>query len=231
MATAVPADGVEASDEADSSLPFYDIVLVGEEGVGKTSIYKRLESNTFIEGTMSTLGVDHFDRTHELSNGEKVRVRLWDTAGAERYRAMTRSYYKNAKAVVFVYSLDKSSSLTCLTFWIEDATAYAPKDALWVFVCNKTDLPLEDQVVFDHDIEAFFENQFDGVTKEGRPQPLRRKTSAKTGDGVLEALQAVLHKLSQKPRLDSQLSTGTNPLTPSVRVDRHEPPKEKPCPC
>lgn len=236
MATAVPADTTPDSETDQYQLPFYDIVLVGEENVGKTSIYKRLENNTFSDGTISTLGVDNFERTYTLRDGRQVQVRLWDTAGAERYRAMTRSYYKNAKAVVFVYSMDKSSSLTCLNFWIEDASAYAPRDALWVFVCNKIDLPGEDQVLFEGDIQSFFHSQMDTLMKDGRPAPLRWCTSAKTSEGVNEALAETLTRIAESKEAPTKAvkEPEGSLLTPSVKLDHpssSQPTQRSGCPC
>ncbi|XP_065183528.1 ras-related protein RabC-like [Sycon ciliatum] len=193
----------------DLHCPKYKVILVGEEGVGKTSIFRRLKDGTFQEGTVTTLGLDEFSATRELGNsGSLVRLHLWDTAGSERFRAMTKSYYHSANAVVFVFSLDRSASLISLKYWIDDAKALAPQNALHIFVCNKIDLADEEQVIYENEIGAFFASP--GLSSENL-----YRTSAKENTGIQEVIDAVLMKLDQC----SQSSSHT---AGAIRMDSQE---------
>lgn len=71
-----------------------------------------------------------------------IQLSIWDTAGVERFRTLTRNYYRNAHAAVFVYSVSEASSLHYLAQWIKDAQNFAP-NATRMLLGNKTDLEPE----------------------------------------------------------------------------------------
>nr|ABD65451.1 Rab-like5 [Suberites domuncula] len=118
-------------------------ILLGDYGVGKTSFFRRTnESDLLIRSTdswderMPSLSVDKCSKTVIASNNKPVQIDLWDTAGAERYRTLTLTYYRNVSAVIFMYRTDQPSSLANMRLWIADAKTYIPSDTALVLLGN-----------------------------------------------------------------------------------------------
>lgn len=100
----------------------YKIITLGDSGVGKTSIIRRYVFKEFDINTMSTLGLNFAFKEVTLKNGPKIKIKLIDTAGQEKYRSLSRSYIKNAEGVIFVFSyhdsLDKNT-FDHISQWVE----------------------------------------------------------------------------------------------------------------
>lgn len=126
-----------------------------------------------------------------------LQMDLWDTAGSEKFRTLTSNYYHGAKACVYIYDHADSSTLYSLAAWLADAQKFA-KDHLCFLVGNKTDL--EDDVDVEKQTAETFQKE------KGFIQ--RFEMSAKTGNGVREAFQAIADQLVKKyaPGTDSQSS-------------------------
>ncbi|XP_019636851.1 PREDICTED: ras-related protein Rab-18-like, partial [Branchiostoma belcheri] len=99
--------------------PTFKLVLLGEVGVGKTSLFLRLKDGTFLEDSHASIGVDCCETAVSVE-GEEVRLCVWDTAGVERFRTLTQGYYRHADAVLLVYSLPDSATLRMLTSWVRE---------------------------------------------------------------------------------------------------------------
>ena len=95
----------------------YKIITLGDSGVGKTSILKRYIHNKFEEENMSTIGLSLAFKEITLKNNTKIILKLIDTAGQERYRALTRTYYKNADGALFVFAHDDKESFEHIENW------------------------------------------------------------------------------------------------------------------
>jgi len=114
------------------------VVLIGDSGVGKTTMLQRLTENSYMEGIPSTVGVDFKVFDLEI-NARVVKVQLWDTAGQERFRGVTRSYYRNMDVVLFVYALNNAESFERLSFWISDTEPHRREDCEIIVVGCKSD--------------------------------------------------------------------------------------------
>jgi len=97
----------------------FKIITVGDSGVGKTSILRRYVFNTFDPDNMSTLGVNFSFKLIELKKGKKIKLKLIDTAGQERYRSLSQSYLKNADAALFVFGFNNESSFEHINEWVK----------------------------------------------------------------------------------------------------------------
>ena len=115
----------------DKNLPEFRIIALGDSGVGKTSIFKRYANNKFDEDTLSTIGLAFANKELTLKNKEKVSLKLVDTGGQEKYKAITKSYYKNANGVLFVFSHIDKDSFDHIKEWIK----------LFDENCNDKDIP------------------------------------------------------------------------------------------
>ena len=96
----------------------FKIITVGESGVGKTSIFRRYVYSSFDENTLTTLGLQFFFKDVILSNNQKIKLKLIDTAGEEKYRSLSKSYFKNADVALFVFALDNPDSFEHINDWI-----------------------------------------------------------------------------------------------------------------
>ena len=96
----------------------FSIITLGECGVGKTAIIKRFVDDKF-EDQESTTGVNYSYKEMLINKKDKIILRLVDTTGQEKFRALTKSYFKNADAVLFVFSLDNKDTFYTITDWME----------------------------------------------------------------------------------------------------------------
>ena len=88
------------------------VVLLGESGVGKTCIISRYTNNTFEENIMSTTGASYCGKamTFDEYGGKTIKFEIWDTAGQEKYRALTKIFYKDAAVAILVYDITRRKS-------------------------------------------------------------------------------------------------------------------------
>lgn len=118
-------------------------VLIGESGVGKSSLLRRFVDDTFSASFIATIGIDFKVKTVTLSQNDqkfKVKVQVWDTAGQERFRTITNAYYRGAEAVVLVYDVTDKHSFNKLSYWMDEVTEHTTnRNPIKVVVGNKTD--------------------------------------------------------------------------------------------
>ena len=96
------------------------VVLLGESGVGKTCIIARFINNTFEENLISTTGASYAGKTMTFDDygGKSIKFEIWDTAGQEKYRSLTKIFYKDAKIIIFVYDITTEYSFNALKeYW------------------------------------------------------------------------------------------------------------------
>jgi small GTP-binding protein len=114
-------------------MDIYKIIIIGDSSTGKTSLLKRYVDNEF-EDTISTIGVDFRIKTEN-----DVKLQLWTTCGQERFRAFSRSYYRNADAAIILYDITNKESFEHLLSWLEEAEVYSHINVLKVLVGSKLD--------------------------------------------------------------------------------------------
>ncbi|KAJ5070763.1 ras-related protein rab-1a [Anaeramoeba ignava] len=116
-----------------------NIVLIGDSGVGKTSLLIRYFDGTFTEPYNTTIGVEFKIKTIEMN--EKIyKFLVWDTAGAERFRAVTRSYYRGAHGIMVIYDVTNQDSFDNLKIWIQQIQAFANDNVNIMLIGAKSDL-------------------------------------------------------------------------------------------
>lgn len=117
------------------------IVVLGSQGVGKTSLVHRYVKNAFTPPTtQSTIGASFLTkRVVDIDTSTVVRLQIWDTAGQERYRAITSAYYRGAVGALLVYDISKSLSFENVTRWLKELQGHADSNIVIMLVGNKTD--------------------------------------------------------------------------------------------
>ena len=129
------------------------IILVGESGVGKTSIISRY-LNMYQEKTESTLGA-YFSNKTIIVDGYKINFEIWDTAGQEQYRSINNLFYKDAHICILVYDITNKTSFNCLRdYWYEAVLLHGRQDIIFGIAGNKSDL-YEDEEVNEKEVEEF----------------------------------------------------------------------------
>lgn len=115
------------------------IIMLGDAGVGKTSLLSRFVEERFVDGQEALRGQDVLVKIVQQQNN-RIRLQLWDTGGQERFRSVTSSYYRGAAGIVLVFDLTDRLTYHELSVWYNDIIRYA--DAVSVMVIgNKLDLP------------------------------------------------------------------------------------------
>jgi small GTP-binding protein len=116
------------------------IVLIGDSSVGKTNLLLRLCRDVFSPNTISTVGVEYGKKKFTIEN-KIVNLQICDTAGQEKYKAISTSFFRNAKGALVVYDITQRSTFELVDRWIDDFRKVAPDDSFITIVGNKTDLP------------------------------------------------------------------------------------------
>ena len=125
--------------EEDEYIPC-KIVLLGETGVGKTSIITRYISGLFSQVVMTSTGSSFVSKKIELDNNKKVKLQIWDTAGQEKYRSLAKIFYQNASAAVLVYDITLKKSFEQLKeYWSKEIKTNSPEDIILAIAANKSD--------------------------------------------------------------------------------------------
>ena len=117
----------------------FKYIIIGDAAVGKSNLLLRFAQNDFKSEYQLTIGVEFGAKNIEINN-KKYRLQIWDTAGQENYRSITRAYYKNSVCAVLVYDITNRDSFEHISSWIEDCLSQSPKTVFMVLVGNKSDL-------------------------------------------------------------------------------------------
>ena len=132
--------------------PDYDylfkILLIGNSGVGKSSLLLRFSDDTFTGNFMPTIGVDFKIRTLEV-DGKTIKLQIWDTAGQERFKTITNSYYKGAHGIIVTYDVTDKESYKNIDNWMNEVEKHASDNVSRILVGNKSDLEDSRQVSYD----------------------------------------------------------------------------------
>jgi len=133
------------TDDSDNYKQLYKIIIIGDSGVGKSNILGRYLHNEFKHDTKSTVGVEFGSKQLKV-DGINIKLQIWDTAGEERYRAITSAYYKGSKGCFIVYDITSEISFENVEKWYEEIRKSAEKEISVILVGNKCDLENERKV-------------------------------------------------------------------------------------
>ncbi|KAF4076368.1 hypothetical protein AMELA_G00213540 [Ameiurus melas] len=173
----------------DDVLTTLKILIIGESGVGKSSLLLRFTDDTFDPELSATIGVDFKVKTITV-DGNRAKLAIWDTAGQERFRTLTPSYYRGAQGVILVYDVTKRDSFTKLENWLSELETYCTRnDLVKMLIGNKID---KDNREMDRN---------EGLKFARKHSMLFIEASAKTRDGVQCAFEELVEKILQTPGL------------------------------
>jgi len=191
----------------DPVLTTLKLLIIGESGVGKSSLLLRFTDDAFDPEQAATIGVDFKVKTVKVNHGDRVKLAIWDTAGQERFRTLTPSYYRGGQGVIVVYDVTNRDSFSKVENWLTELETYSTNlDLVKMLVGNKCDL----------------ESQGERSVAKEEGQKLARKhqmmfieASAKTREGVACAFEELVEKIIQTPQL---WETATHPKKSSHKL-------------
>ena len=176
----------------------FKILLIGDAGVGKSSILLRFTDDAFEEHLASTIGVDFKVKTVQLG-GKTVKLTIWDTAGQERFRTLTSSYYRGCHGIILVFDVNERSSFDNLKQWLDELELYSTTaHSSKLLVGNKIDL--EDRQVTEQEATDFARQQ----------AMMYLECSARTRVGIRQAFEEVVLKILDTPALLEAMGRGAN---------------------
>uniref|UniRef100_UPI00398E533D ras-related protein Rab-25-like n=1 Tax=Pristiophorus japonicus TaxID=55135 RepID=UPI00398E533D len=189
-----------SSAEEDYSFVF-KVVLIGESGVGKSNLLSRFTRNEFNHDSRTTIGVEFSTRSVTV-NGVTVKTQIWDTAGLERYRAITSAYYRGAVGALLVYDISKHLTYESVERWLNELLDHADNSLVVMLVGNKTDLS-EIRAVPMEEAKSFAEKH----------KMLFMETSALDSTNVEPAFQTVITEIFHRRSQNRGNKQGTNSVS------------------
>ena len=191
------------------------IVVVGDSGVGKTCMLIRFVRDIFDEESQPTLGVEFLTKIVQTEQ-HRIQLQLWDTAGQELFRSVTRGYYRGSAGALLVFDLTNRDSFDNIERWLRDIRDVARSDVVTLLIGNKSDLSERRQVSYE-EAESF--------AKAHAMQYF--ETSAKTGENITKTIDACVAVI------EKNVDDGAYEVAPNNdNVDFHqEETKQSSCSC
>eukprot|EP00998_Keelungia_sp_KM082_P007962 NODE_4148_length_811_cov_56.350877_g4125_i0.p1 GENE.NODE_4148_length_811_cov_56.350877_g4125_i0~~NODE_4148_length_811_cov_56.350877_g4125_i0.p1 ORF type:complete len:225 (+),score=64.62 NODE_4148_length_811_cov_56.350877_g4125_i0:60-677(+) len=176
------------------------VVLIGDSGVGKSSLLLRFSDDMFDSNYIATIGVDFRISTVERAN-KIVKLQLWDTAGQERFKTITQSYYRGAHAVGVCFDTTDLESFDHIQNWLRDVDNYSQQDVAIILVGTKADLVTK-RAVPQSEVQAFADaHKFKYV-----------ETSAKNNTAVDSAFMTLVDEVLAQ-RKEQSIKSNPNTFT------------------
>ncbi|XP_024658243.2 uncharacterized protein rab44 [Maylandia zebra] len=173
----------------DSKSKRYNVVMIGDSSVGKTSFMKRAQSGKFSLDIPSSIGLDSL-MWPVVIDGKPMILQLWDTAGQERFHSITKQVFHKAQAFLLMYDITSTNSFSAVSYWANCIQESAAENVTVLLLGNKSDC--SERRVKTHQGEILAK-EYDFEFME---------CSAATGENVIQSLEVVARKLSQ--RIDSR---------------------------
>ena len=165
-------------------------VVLGDTGVGKSSLVLKFVSGNFKPYSESTIGAS-FQSKYVVVKGQSLKFQIWDTAGQEKYHSLAPMYYRGAAAAIVVYDITRANTFKTLRSWVDELKAQGPKEIAIAVAGNKSDMKDAREIAtstakeYADEIGALF-----------------LETSAKDDSNVNELFMKLSERLPPPPRAD-----------------------------
>lgn len=173
-------------DDISRFIQYYRYIIIGDTGVGKSCLLLQFTDKRFQPVHDLTIGVEFGARLVHV-DGKHIKLQIWDTAGQESFRSITRSYYRGAAGALLVYDITRRETFDHLASWLEDARQHANPNMTIMLVGNKADLSQRRAVSLEEGEDFAREHGL-----------LFLETSAKTSLNVDEAFLETATKIYDK---------------------------------
>ncbi len=153
----------------------FKYIIIGDTGVGKSCLLLQFTDKRFRTQHDLTIGVEFGARPVEI-NGQVIKLQIWDTAGQESFKSITRSYYKGAAGALLVYDITRRDTFNHISTWLDEVRQNGNSEMVIILIGNKCDLDQKRQVSKEEGERFAKENGL-----------IFMETSAKTAENVEEA--------------------------------------------
>lgn len=171
----------------------FKIILVGDTGVGKTAIVNRFIDNVFKKDHNCTIGVEFFVKS-VICDNNVMNLLIWDTCGQERYRTITKQYYRNVAGCMIVFDLSKKNTFDNIKHWMKDVLDNGIEINTIIVVGNKLDL---------NSIREVSENDIEELVSSNKIKYI--EVSAKTGENIQKCFQEVAKMIFVQKEIENSL--------------------------
>ena len=168
------------------------IMTLGNSLVGKSSFILKYIDDIFNDNYLSTLGVDFKQKEIKLKNGKKVRLRIFDTAGQEKFKSASLTFIKKTDGIILIYDISNYDSFKATNGWMESIKDNGKKDLPIILVGNKCDLSDEERQV----------SLKEGEDKANEFQIPFFETSCKNGININEAVEKLVEDILEKGNIN-----------------------------
>ena len=189
------------------------LLIIGDSFVGKTSILDRYANNRFNSNYLATIGLENFTKD-EVINGKTVRIKLWDTAGQEKFQSLTKGFFRNAQGIMVVYDVTKSETYQNIKYWTQSIKTHLGSETdniAVIIIGNKIDSQVrevnkEEAELYSSELGyRYFE------------------TSAKTGQNINSTIEYLVNEVLKINK--NKAKTMNN----NIKISRQR--EETNCPC
>ena len=169
------------------------LIVLGNTSVGKSSFILKYIEDKFVLNYIATLGMDFKQKKLKLKNGQEVKLRIYDTAGQERFKSVAVSFIKKAEGVILIYDIGNKATFESLEEWIKNIKESGKENLPIILVGNKCDLPPEKRQV----------ELIEGKDKAEEFNIPFFETSCKEGINIKEVFEKIVEDITGKNNLSS----------------------------
>jgi len=167
------------------------LIVVGNQGTGKSSILNRFVNETFDENYQATIGLDFHSKNITIHD-QDVRLIIYDTAGQEKFRSLIPMYIREAQIILFIYDISDKDSFDSIPKWIQQVNDVINKEVVFVLIGNKIDLESNRKVTFE-----------EGKKLAEKSNYIFQEVSAKTGQNFenlfeVQIFEAIYNKFKKE---------------------------------
>ena len=190
------------------------IITLGDSMVGKTCLILRFIENLFTSNYLSTIGFDLKKKLIKLENNEKIKLLIYDTAGQERFKSLSRNYIKKADGIMVIYDITNKETFKNVENWIICAKEEMKKNIPIYLVGNKADLEEDRKISYE-----------EGKSLSEQYGLKFYETSCQTGDNVEKCFTDLAQDLYDIQKKEKEKENGDN----NIKIETKKSAKKKKC--
>ncbi|KAL4433544.1 hypothetical protein ABPG74_002941 [Tetrahymena malaccensis] len=163
-------------------------IVIGDTGVGKSSLIMQFTQEVFRDKHDITVGVEFGAKVIKI-NGQSVKLQIWDTAGQEDFRSIVRSYYRSTAGALVVYDITRRDTFKHITRWVEEATNNGNSTLTFMLIGNKSDLESQREVTYEEGLQLAKEHNMLFIETSAKTKHNVEQTFCQTAVNILDKVK------------------------------------------